>query len=280
MRTILLPFYDDDASQHAFAAASKVARAANGCIEGLFVLRRPQLFDSDSEVVADSYFTQLDEERRRLADRAHERFDACAATHGISAATASASDAPTVTWREIEGMEDQVVGSHGRLFELIVIARQFGNPWLNWRTFAEAALFDSGRPVMLVPATGSATVGERVVISWNPSTETARTIALSMPLLTRAREVTVLTIEGWGVPGPTGKELAQHLVHAGAPAVARTVKPAGRSPAEATLAECASIGADLLIKGGYTQSRLRQMIFGGATRHIIAHAQIPVVLAT
>ena len=280
MRTILLPFYDDDASQHAFDTASRLVRKSTGRIEGLFVLRRPQLFDSESEVVGDAYFTQIDDERRRLADRARARFDACAATHGFSSDTGSPSDAPTVSWSEIEGMEDQVVGSHGRLFELIIVARQFAKPWLNWRTFAESALFDSGRPVMLLPATGSPTIGERVVIAWNPSTETARTIALSMPLLTRAQSVTVLTVEGWGVPGPSGKELAQRLVYAGVPASASTVKPAGRSPAEAVLAECARTGADLLIKGGFTQSRLRQMIFGGATRHIIAHAQLPVVLAT
>jgi nucleotide-binding universal stress UspA family protein len=119
-----------------------------------------------------------------------------------------------------------------------------------------------------------------VLIAWNPSTETARTVALAMPFLLAARDVTVLTVDGWGAPGPTGKELAEYLVRAGVRANARTVKPGGHAPAEVILDECVRSGADLLVKGAYTQSRLRQMIFGGATRYVIAHAQLPVVLAT
>ncbi|MGZ5233759.1 MAG: universal stress protein, partial [Burkholderiales bacterium] len=65
----------------------------------------------------------------------------------------------------------------------------------------------------------------------------------------------------------------------GGRATARTTDHAGRSAGQTILDECARSGADLLIKGAYTQSRLRQLIFGGATRHIIAHAPLPVVLA-
>jgi nucleotide-binding universal stress UspA family protein len=106
-----------------------------------------------------------------------------------------------------------------------------------------------------------------------------RTLAFSMPLLARARSVTVLSVEGWGVPGPDGKELAAYLARAGVHASARTADPDGRSAGQTILDECGRSGADLLIKGAYTQSRLRQLIFGGATRHIIAQAQLPVVLA-
>jgi nucleotide-binding universal stress UspA family protein len=176
-------------------------------------------------------------------------------------------------------MEEHVIGSHGRLFDVVVVGREFGQPWLNWRKMLESALFDSGRPVLLTPSTLNATFGENVIIAWHSSTETVRAVASSMALLTRARNVTVLSVEGWGVPDPEAKEVAQYLARAGVPATARTVDPDGRSPAETVLAECSRSGADLLIKGAYTQSRLRQLMFGGATRHIIAHAQIPVVLA-
>ena len=59
----------------------------------------------------------------------------------------------------------------------------------------------------------------------------------------------------------------------------RTVTAGGRSPGEAVLDECAALGADLLVKGAYTQSRLRQLVFGGATRHIMMNAGLPVILA-
>ncbi|MGZ5089609.1 MAG: universal stress protein [Burkholderiales bacterium] len=279
MKTVLLPFYDDDVAQHAFELATKLVRQSNGYLEGLFVMRRPEILDADSDMLPESYFTQLAEECRRVADRARVRFEASAANQGIALGLVSASGGPTAAWREIEGMEDQVVGSHGRLFDIIVVGRNFGHPWLNWRVLVESALFESGRPVMLAPENPSPNFGENVVIAWNSSTETVRTVAFSMPLLARARSVTVLSVEGWGVPGPDGKELAAYLARAGVRATARTTDHAGRSAGQTILDECARSGADLLIKGAYTQSRLRQLIFGGATRHIIAHAPLPVVLA-
>lgn len=279
MKTLLLPFYDDDAAQCAFEVSTQIVRQVNGYIEGLFVMRPPQMIDSEGIVLADSYFTQLKDEGRRVADRAQARFEACAAAQGLAIEAVSASKGPAAGWRELEGLEGRVVGDRGRLFDLIVVGRGFGHPWVDWHVIAESALFESGRPVMLTPQTAGSTFGERVIIAWNSSTETARTVALSMPLLALAHSVTVLSIKGWGIPGPSGEELAAHLTRAGVPTTARTADPAGRAPGEAILRECAASGADLLVKGAYTQSRLRQLIFGGATRYVIANAKIPVVLA-
>jgi nucleotide-binding universal stress UspA family protein len=276
MKTILLPFHDDDVSQHAFDISAQIVRPTNGYIEGLCVLRRPPIVDGD--VLAESHFAQFDEECHRVAAQARARFETCATSQGIAIDTGS-TGSPAAGWREIEGVEGQVVGSHGRLFDLIVLGREFGRPWLDWRVMVESALFESGRPVLLTPEAPGKTFGENVVIAWNSSTETSRTIAFAMPLLARARSVSVVSVEGWGSPGPKGEELATYLGRAGVAATARTVAPAGRTPGIAILDECTRSGADLLLKGAYTQSRLRQLIFGGATRHILAHAQLPVILA-
>jgi nucleotide-binding universal stress UspA family protein len=89
----------------------------------------------------------------------------------------------------------------------------------------------------------------------------------------------VLSVEGAQVPGPSGEELAAMLTRHGLATTQRHVVAKGRTPGEVFLTEAKAAGADLLIKGAYTQSRLRQMIFGGATRHIIMEADIPVLLA-
>jgi nucleotide-binding universal stress UspA family protein len=81
------------------------------------------------------------------------------------------------------------------------------------------------------------------------------------------------------VPGPSGEQIARYLQRNGVQCDAVTVSPEGRSTGAAILAQAASRGCDLLIKGAYTQSRLRQMIFGGATRHILANASLPVLMA-
>jgi len=133
--------------------------------------------------------------------------------------------------------------------------------------------------VTTVPPVPGPTFGENVAIAWNSSTETARTIAFGMPLLAKARSVTIICVKGWSIPGPSGEELAAYLGRAGIPATTRMVDPAGRTPGVTILDECARSGADFLLKGAYTQSRLRQLIFGGATRHILAQAKIPVLFA-
>lgn len=117
------------------------------------------------------------------------------------------------------------------------------------------------------------------MISWNCSSESARTVAYGMPLLLKAREVTVLTVEGAVTPGPSGKELVDCLACHGIEARELTALSGGRKPGEAILEEAQRLGADLLFKGAYTQSRLRQMIFGGATNHILWNTELPVFMA-
>jgi nucleotide-binding universal stress UspA family protein len=143
----------------------------------------------------------------------------------------------------------------------------------------EAALFDSGRPILVAPPKPPKTMGDSMVIAWNGSTETARTIAFAMPFLTRARKVSVLTIEDGLLPGPTAAEVARHLIPNGIRAEVVVRQLAGRTIGDAFLSETVALGCDLMVKGGYTQGRLRQLIFGGATSHILATAEIPVIMA-
>jgi len=280
MKTILLPFYDDDAAEAALDVSRQLAIRYGSYVEGLFVMRPPQIIDGEGIVLADSYLTQLKEEGRRLGDRARARFDDCVARRGMEAGSLTEpSDGVVIGWQEMEGLEGQVIGDHGRVFDLIVIGREFGHPWVDWHVMTEAALFESGRPVIIAPEGPGDAFGGNIVIAWNNSTETARTVAFAMPLLTGASSVTIVAVRGWGVPGPNADELCRHLVRNGISASARTIDPGSRSPGEVVLDECTAVGADLLVKGAYTQSRLRQLIFGGATRHIMMHAKIPVILA-
>jgi nucleotide-binding universal stress UspA family protein len=143
----------------------------------------------------------------------------------------------------------------------------------------ETALFESGRPILIAPPSPPANLGQNVVIAWNGSTETARTIAMAMPFLARAEQVLVLSVDEGMVPGPSAAEVAQNLVRNRIQARSRHAQAAGRGAGAAILEEAAAAGADLLLKGAYTHSRLRQMIFGGATSHILGAAEIPVIMA-
>jgi len=146
----------------------------------------------------------------------------------------------------------------------------------------ESALFDSGRPVVIVPPSvpePASALGETIVVSWNGSTETARAVSFAMPFLLKARRVVVLTVKGATVEGPSGEEVAATLRLHGVAATALTREDERRSPGAIILAQARELGAHLLVKGAYTQSRMRELIFGGAIRHILEHAELPVLMA-
>lgn len=280
MKTILVPFYDDDIAESALGAAWLVAERFQSYVEALFVMRPPQIFDGEGIALAGSYMTQLKDEERRLAESAHKRFQSAVDARGVTVGEVSSpAHGVTAGWRETEGLEGQVVGDYGRLFDLVVIGRNFGQPWIDWSVMCEAALFETGRPVLVAAAETPSTIGERVVVAWNGSTETARCIALSMPFLERAESVMVLTLEGWQVPGPAGDQVTAHLQRNGINATARHAESGSRSVGEAILDETAAFGADLIVKGAYTHSRLRQLVFGGATRHLLHNTPIPLFMA-
>lgn len=174
---------------------------------------------------------------------------------------------------------DAFLASHGRLFDLIVLGRPIAGKAVPSMATLEAVLFETGRPILIAPPKPPTSLGDTVVIAWNGSTETARTVAMAGPFLRRAKKIVVLTVEGWSVPGPSGEQLALSLRRNEIAAETVHAPKPRRHAGEAILSRSAELGCDLLIKGAYTQSRLRQMIFGGATAHILASAELPVLMA-
>jgi nucleotide-binding universal stress UspA family protein len=101
-----------------------------------------------------------------------------------------------------------------------------------------------------------------------------------MPLLHLADRVTVLTVVGGqDVPGPSADDILRQLQRNGIAATPVRVKLGDRGTGEAVLDAAKAEGCDLLVKGAFTRNRLRQMIFGGATSHIMEHADLPVLMA-
>jgi len=187
---------------------------------------------------------------------------------------------PSASWREEDGRQNAVVGMIGRVFDLIVVEQPEKLASIAEATL-EDAVFESGRPVLMVPKRSLPTLGEVVAIAWNGSTETAVTVAMGMPFLKQARKVVVVTVgpQHMPEPGPEGEDLARALERHGMDVSIRMAYGRQKAQGESFLKEAMAAGADLLLKGAYTQSRIRQMIFGGGTRHIIMEAQLPVLMA-
>jgi nucleotide-binding universal stress UspA family protein len=279
MKTILVPVERNSQMETTLATACMLARMFDSYIEG-FALS-PEL---NTLVAAEGigsmvvYPTDLAEQDEVAAKAARKLFEDAMAAHGIAAASA-ATDAPGFAWNPRSLAGDGFLGSHGRVFDVTVVGRPGSAAAAPHMSTLEAALFDSGRPVLIAPPAAVDHFGQAVTVAWNGSTETARAIAYAMPLIKRAEHVTVQVVEGVGVSGPSGADVARHLQRNGVACEVVNVKRGARSPGAAILEEAMAAGSDLVVKGAYTQSRLRQMIFGGATSHIIAETTLPVLMA-
>jgi nucleotide-binding universal stress UspA family protein len=275
MKTILIPAEDHDSMPAVLEAARIIARTFDSYIEGFAARPSPAAYVSVDPVSSLAISGAFDADATR---EVKAQFEAFMQAHGVPRADA-AGNGFSWGWPREEAMDDLFIGNRGRVFDLIVVGRPGGAPQNPRMIPLEAALFDSGRPALLVPPQAPKTIGRNIVVSWNGSTEQARTNAFAMPLLRLAEKVTVLTVEGGSVTGPSGEEAAQHLRRNGIAATALTIEPGQRTTGEAILDHAAATGCDLLVKGAYTQSRLRQLIFGGATRHILVNANLPVLMA-
>src|SRR5204863_7363531 len=222
----------------------------------------------------------LEREGHERRDQARRLFRDFMNANGVPLDPVPGHNGPSASWREEDGRQNAVVGMIGRVFDLIVVEQPEKLASIAEATL-EDALFESGRPVLMVPKRSLPTLGEVVAIAWNGSTETAVTVAMGMPFLKQARKVVVVTVgpQHMPEPGPEGEELARTLERHGMDVSVRTAYGRQKAQGESFLKEAMAAGADLLLKGAYTQSRIRQMIFGGGTRHIIMEAQLPVLMA-
>jgi nucleotide-binding universal stress UspA family protein len=252
----------------AFELAAKLARAYTARLTGL----EPPSYGVMSMAWADAGMgapiggglAEDAEERQRVA-AVRQAFESHAV--GIEA-----------EWRSADDSGPTAIGVIGRAFDMIVMPQPGALPKMPESVF-ETALFDSGRPVLVVPAGFAGTVGRKILFAWNGSTESARAISLAMPFLRRAEEIQVVSVEGSFVPGPSAAEIAQLLALHGLNATGEHIKPGGKTVGQAIVERAYTLGFDMIVKGAYTQSRLRQMIFGGVTRHLILHASMPVLFS-
>ncbi len=146
----------------------------------------------------------------------------------------------------------------------------------------QAALFDSGRPVLIVPCIqeGDARL-DRILVCWDGGRQAARAIADSLPFLRRAKTVEIVTI-GAGVKSEetmTGGDITEHLRRHGLSAASKSIVAPDVDVPSIILSHAADCSADMLVMGGYGHSRLREFVLGGATRGILASMTIPTLMS-
>jgi nucleotide-binding universal stress UspA family protein len=276
MKTILVPTEQHDVMTSTLRTAILLARKFGSYIEGFAMF--PAMVELYALDTGGPLPIEVKEHDDEMAKQARSHFEHFMSDHGVPRSS-NANGSPSFGWLDAAPEGYGFVGTYGRVFDVIVLGRPEAGKSRPSMTAIEAGLFESGRPVLIAPPLPPQRLGENILVAWNCSTEQARTTAFALPLLQKASRVTVLTVQGGTVPGPSGEQMARSLQRNGVPCEHVTLAPEGRSTGEVILAQAAALGCDLLIKGAYTQSRLRQLIFGGATRHILANASLPVLMA-
>lgn len=179
----------------------------------------------------------------------------------------------------------RVAAVHARYADVAVMTRPSDGPGAELREeIIEGVLFHSGRPALIAPPGWSGkSIGKRVVVAWDASREATRALSEADDILEFAQAVTVLTVDAkskmFGHGDQPGANIAAHLSRRGLPAQVRNVDSQGRSASLAIMEEATSLGADLVVMGGYAHSRLRELVFGGATRELLRTATVPLLMA-
>ncbi len=179
----------------------------------------------------------------------------------------------------------RVAAVHARYADVAILTRPSEGAGAELREeIVEGVLFHSGRPALIAPPGWKGKeIGKRVVVAWDASREATRALAEAKSILATAEQVTVLTVDAkpkmFGHGDQPGANIAAHLSRRGLPAEVRNVDSMGRTASLAILEEAKTLQADLVVMGGYAHSRLRELVFGGATRELLRAATVPLLMA-
>jgi nucleotide-binding universal stress UspA family protein len=190
----------------------------------------------------------------------------------------TAVQGPSSLWREITGYEDDVIARLGRVSDLIVVARKGAGSSTFSAMALETALFETGRPVLMVPVGPPANLFHRVLIAWNGSREAARAVGFALPFLTACEGGVEIFASPESKHPADREELLRYLSWHGI--VGDRIAPDdARATGAGLLAQASAHQTGLIVMGAYTHGHYRQFLFGGMTRHVMEHAAIPVLFA-
>jgi nucleotide-binding universal stress UspA family protein len=262
-----------DAERRAADAAVAVARRAGAHLNAValtFEALAPVYTVAAAPIPAELLVAAHDQSRED-AERCRRDFERLAADAGISA---DARVADTVAGDGLLGIVGSCV-----LSDLAVISQMAPDRREPMRdVLIESLLFRARLPLLLLPWSGLTEFSPaRAVVAWNGSATAAQALRAALPLLALAESVTVATVDEQSTE-LGGDEAVRYLARHGITAALRQIADPGMAAGQALLAFAAEERADWLAMGAYGHSRMREFLLGGATRHIIGHATLPVFM--
>jgi nucleotide-binding universal stress UspA family protein len=253
--------------------ATSIAEAFDAHIAGVAFAYDPVITPTVMDGVSAAWIDTQREESRNAAQAAIDKFEAHAKRSLLSAEN-----------RLIEaslGAAASLLGRIARRFDLVVVGQTDPDLRAPDSLFIEAALFESGRPVMVVPYIRTEGLKlDRVLVCWDAGRNAARAIADATPFLAKSKAIEIVTISAAGSYDELpGADIGEHLARHDLKVDVKRLVAADLDVADTILSHAADSGADLIVMGGYGHSRFREFVLGGATRGILNSMTVPVLMS-
>lgn len=260
----------DPARDYAFSIAQAFDAHITGVAYDLEPIAPPTIIGT----IPGDFLAEQKANASRQAAEAVARFEAQAAHLGL------AHEPLTLPVRLAEAAV--AFARMARRYDLVVVPQAMPSGSGVEELTIEAALFQSGRPLLMVPYIQTKPLAlDRVAIAWDGGEQAARAIHDAMPLLRKAKQVQVVTISTQRAPTDEmpSADIARHLARHGLNVEAKRLVSGELDVASTLLSHFVDDSIDLVVMGGYGHSRIREFILGGATRGMLASATIPAFMA-
>jgi nucleotide-binding universal stress UspA family protein len=222
---------------------------------------------------------RLEAEAKQVEARARQGVEAFCERNAIPRGTPRPGEGLSAEFTVESGSDAQWIAEYGRFADLVVVGRAQPGHEVSTEVL-EAALMDTGRPLLVAPPHAPPTLLGTVVIAWKDTPEAARAVAAATPLLERAERVVIVTVvEEEEAREHSSDRLLRSLRWHNPNTCVRQLGRERRKPVEVLLEEANRVQASLIVMGGYSHSRLREVVFGGFTHRILAGVDVPVLIA-
>jgi nucleotide-binding universal stress UspA family protein len=224
-------------------------------------------------------------EMEHLDHRMEDSIDRAAERLRTELEGSARQDNLAIEWREIECAPVDALTQQARYADVCIVGQDDLSDGSSGYDLGEKLLFQSGRPVLFIPATGQFDrLGRSILVAWDSSQTASRAVDAALPLLERADGVAVVAINPSEREAKQNAPAAEHLVEQlkqhGARAVAVSIEGVATADIAATLqSKGLELRADLIVAGAYGHPRLREMLLGGVTRNLLASMRLPLMLS-
>ncbi len=276
LQYVLCPVTGGEEDGPALRAALKVAARFDAHVRALFVRSSvsaaiPYLGEGLTGTIVENIVAAAAKASDESMISAKSHVDAALASAGVEVSKLSI--------RVTEGVVEDEVAAASRLADLVVYARDPADAGFPDRSLAEHTLLGARRPILIAPPGPFETVGTRVTVLWDGGTAAASALMASLPFIKQAISVEVITMTSDDDEAELLEDVRDALAIRGMSATMRTIDRHASVDGAHLMTAALQTEPDLIVMGGYGHSRLRQLVLGGVTRHMLKHAPVPVLMA-